>query len=112
MRLQVEMQRKPEFVLIRSINNRNRLEIVKNWRCKEDEKRNLGGVGDALELTVSVVLALDHDSMVEFTTFELNRHHVMPHGATDIPKLLLILCQNPTFLLYFFFCQTKLSNSF
>jgi len=48
MRLQIEMQRKLEFVLIRSIYKRNRLERVRNWRFEEDGKWNLGDVGEAL----------------------------------------------------------------
>ena len=52
---------------------------------KEEGKRHvemgkmrgyLGSVGDALELTVPVILALDHAPSVEFTTLELDRDHV------------------------------------
>ena len=36
----------------------------------------LGSVGNVLELTVPVVLALEHASSVELTALQLHRHHV------------------------------------
>ena len=39
-------------------------------------RKNLSSVGDALELAVPVVLALDHASSVKLSALQLHRHYV------------------------------------
>ncbi len=41
-----------------------------------DRSIYLGSVGDVLELTVPVVLTLEHTSSVELTALQLHRHDV------------------------------------
>ncbi|KAF3488855.1 hypothetical protein F2Q69_00054858 [Brassica cretica] len=48
-----------------------------------------GGKGNVLELTVPVILTLDHAPSVELAALQLNRHD-MTRSFTGIPRLGLI----------------------
>ena len=64
------------MIIIYKFKSINKEKTKKKKVGIERREGNLGSVGDALELTVPVVLALDHAASVEFSALELHRHHV------------------------------------